>query len=845
VFAVEGGIYPSAMVSAGEDIIVQLDSVLTEQSELKGQLYAQDAAGTIIAKSPIFTLHLGDTITGDIIDDPATGNSIYEQLGEAVTACNQVMNTFPIPSAEDTGKVLTATGDSDAEWQDVPNEIIDVVITDYSISNNEITATSNLSCQEIYDYSHSGKSFRVGYGSDGTMALYVGSPLTVIAQSTGNVVLYLYIRDGQHYGYFMRIHGLPSATSITGGRTVLATKSDLDTKQDVITAGSGIDLESNVISAVQEILDESGGDVLIYTPAELLAAFQSGMRLTIMNCPVLSVRTEGDDTVAYYSNSGYESTISSNFVPYIVRITVANDKSFTSEFFPVNGGGGGGTQTSLVITPTFITTSDGTLDKTNEEIIAAVQASRNIMITYDNINYYNVTVKLQTGETTYPQIKLNFISTNSDEDFVEESFIVAASNSVINEFDYYHISSADYIREGDNVSDLNNDAGYLTEQINSDWNENDTSSPAYVQNRTHYGAVRTELVNTEWDGVFSSANAPTVDGNDYKEYTFYSDGDKTQVTTYLYRMSADNSTVDLTNLTGKIYVEQDGTTIINTIGTMTECVNSYIDWAIAQGYITEDQREMFLQLVQTTEITTVVDNVTIQDIGFYADEEPEFAFYVLYVAQEGDYNLIPTLYPNAGASYTGGDTHLYQGIYAYVPYRSVVANPISISSIVKLDRMYLPTSLEEDITNLQLAMSNLFYDISVTNVSLTSDGFTATSDKSSTEVYQAIASGKSIRWYSADSLLNLIQGDVLDAVGYSESEVRLYLRSTTDEVFYIVLTDYSMTGAMHTLEDTTNKVTSISSSSTDTEYPSALAVYNYVTDAIGDIDTLIGTGVIE
>ncbi len=36
-----------------------------------------------------------------------------------------------------------------------------------------------------------------------------------------------------------------------------------------------------------------------------------------------------------------------------------------------------------------------------------------------------------------------------------------------------------------------------------------------------------------------------------------------------------------------------------------------------------------------------------------------------------------------------------------------------------------------------------------------------------------------------------------------------------------------------------NKVTSISSASTDTEYPSASAVYNYVNDIVGNIDTLL------
>jgi hypothetical protein len=42
-------------------------------------------------------------------------------------------------------------------------------------------------------------------------------------------------------------------------------------------------------------------------------------------------------------------------------------------------------------------------------------------------------------------------------------------------------------------------------------------------------------------------------------------------------------------------------------------------------------------------------------------------------------------------------------------------------------------------------------------------------------------------------------------------------------------------------EDKSNKVTSISSSSTDTQYPSALSVYNYVDEIVGDINTLLDT----
>ena len=48
-------------------------------------------------------------------------------------------------------------------------------------------------------------------------------------------------------------------------------------------------------------------------------------------------------------------------------------------------------------------------------------------------------------------------------------------------------------------------------------------------------------------------------------------------------------------------------------------------------------------------------------------------------------------------------------------------------------------------------------------------------------------------------------------------------------------------GSVTGKEDKSNKVTSISAQSTDTQYPSAKCIY----DLIGGLDDLIGTGVIE
>ena len=46
-------------------------------------------------------------------------------------------------------------------------------------------------------------------------------------------------------------------------------------------------------------------------------------------------------------------------------------------------------------------------------------------------------------------------------------------------------------------------------------------------------------------------------------------------------------------------------------------------------------------------------------------------------------------------------------------------------------------------------------------------------------------------------------------------------------------------------EDTTNKVTALSAASTDTQYPSAKCVYDYVDTLVGNADALLGNGVIE
>ena len=67
------------------------------------------------------------------------------------------------------------------------------------------------------------------------------------------------------------------------------------------------------------------------------------------------------------------------------------------------------------------------------------------------------------------------------------------------------------------TSDLIDDGTYLKEQEQSDWNENDTSSPAYVKNRPFYINDRIEDVSI-LDGNYTVKRFTEI-GLGYKELT--------------------------------------------------------------------------------------------------------------------------------------------------------------------------------------------------------------------------------------------------------------------------------------------------------------------------------------
>lgn len=69
----------------------------------------------------------------------------------------------------------------------------------------------------------------------------------------------------------------------------------------------------------------------------------------------------------------------------------------------------------------------------------------------------------------------------------------------------------------------------------------------------------------------------------------------------------------------------------------------------------------------------------------------------------------------------------------------------------------------------------------------------------------------------------------------------VYERTLTPSVLANYYTKTETDTLLGAKEDTNNKVTSISSASTDTQYPSAKCVYDYIDTIVGDINTALDT----
>jgi hypothetical protein len=85
IYAVDGGIYPSKEYEAADVLEIPITSELTLKEELTCQLvgYSEDRK-SLICKSPIIKLYLGESLQGEIVD-PDTGENFAEEIHKIET----------------------------------------------------------------------------------------------------------------------------------------------------------------------------------------------------------------------------------------------------------------------------------------------------------------------------------------------------------------------------------------------------------------------------------------------------------------------------------------------------------------------------------------------------------------------------------------------------------------------------------------------------------------------------------------------------------------------------------------------------------------------------------------
>lgn len=81
LFKVDGGLVASRTFSQGEDIEIALWGQLTENRRLSFQLIGTNGTETIIAKTPILTLSLGDSLVGTVIGIDDNRDSLIAMIG--------------------------------------------------------------------------------------------------------------------------------------------------------------------------------------------------------------------------------------------------------------------------------------------------------------------------------------------------------------------------------------------------------------------------------------------------------------------------------------------------------------------------------------------------------------------------------------------------------------------------------------------------------------------------------------------------------------------------------------------------------------------------------------------
>lgn len=320
--------------------------------------------------------------------------------------------------------------------------------------------------------------------------------------------------------------------------------------------------------------------------------------------------------------------------------------------------------------------------------------------------------------------------------------------------------------------------------VNSDWNENDTDSLAYIKNRTHYAETRTELIDSSWDGDFDAENAPDL----ISEHT-----DEDEQIFRVYKLSdnvefnGETFDFDLKNLKQKCYYT-DAYTPISGIYTIYDFTVARVDDLIEGGQIPSNMREEAIsEFIEDcdTYYQPIIEDTAI--MSYYGIEETSAA--VIYVLDDCDFEI-----------FGEGEHHYTKGVYAisivnqYEDEGEYFTNyeftPTALETITPLDEKYIPAETKQKINNLDLRLTaeeNKILDI---QLGIVSSGVVfykyGTEQKLKySDIYAAYVGNKSMRLMDS---VNIIATDIkrkydVQLVKYDNTTkvITLSVVSVTDE----------------------------------------------------------------
>ena len=324
LFKVEGGLVASRTFNQGEDISVALWGQLTENRNVVFQLIGTNGLETIIAKSPIITLYLGESLEGTVIGIDDNRDSLIAMIG----AFNERLT-------EDERTIATLVASSQGDLAQTDDEAPDFVKNKRnSLLENDANyiTVDGVRYYEVYNGSGeiklTGTELYLLFNNTKKPVCYQGRPIIAVGNDA-SYYLFAYI-DQFTEGftvYYFEVRGdqktLKDGTEKRGGSfrydENLFTFNERNDSEAFVTNGAIYKYLTDNYYKKTEIYSKTETDELIPTyvkateilkdnthfickGSELLTRWQNGEIFTCDGFSVLYVKQTSTTVWAYYIN---------------------------------------------------------------------------------------------------------------------------------------------------------------------------------------------------------------------------------------------------------------------------------------------------------------------------------------------------------------------------------------------------------------------------------------------------------------------------------------------------------------------------------------------------------------